>query len=557
MPKQKHSPQPAAVKPAWGLADYVWFIVKNIFGWIFVLGAGPIGVVFPGPGGLPLFIIGFALITFPGKRRLTARVMRGIPVNRENRTYHLGVAAVALLAPTAVVLTILHGQWWSSADHHTLTTVLLVLTYLAFVVGIWAFGLLGVDTINLGLSLMPKVRRKVRPWMRRKGLDLLPPRRRLRLTHPEIPQDDEEILEIHESYRKGAHDTWALARPWLVRSLRIVFVAAIFWWMLRPIFKQWNDPANGPLIRQHIRATNWWLFALAALMFSLFLFVFRTTSWRWILRGFGHRLPIAPATRIWSFSELARYLPGVIWQVVGRVYLSRPYGVSASVSSASQVLELVLFMLANILVAMAGLLGAGVRRIPPEHRHWIFIAMAFVPAMLVLLHPKVFYGLLNRLMTRLKKAPIAQALGKRQLTALLAWNIAGLLWQSLALWVLTCSVLDLPLGKWYVLAGAYCLAWTMGFSVGFLSPGGIGVRELVFVTTLQSVLPPAWVQTHFPSPTVLAAVAGFLSVLLRMWAIAGELLMAGAAWLSDYRGAIGRPDAPGRAHMPAEMAEAE
>jgi len=31
------------------------------------------GPLVPGPGGLPLFLIGFGLITFPGKRRITAR----------------------------------------------------------------------------------------------------------------------------------------------------------------------------------------------------------------------------------------------------------------------------------------------------------------------------------------------------------------------------------------------------------------------------------------------------------------------------------------------------
>ena len=37
------------------------------------------GPLVPGPGGIPLFLIGFTLISFPGKRRLTARVLRGTP----------------------------------------------------------------------------------------------------------------------------------------------------------------------------------------------------------------------------------------------------------------------------------------------------------------------------------------------------------------------------------------------------------------------------------------------------------------------------------------------
>ena len=41
---------------------------------------------------------------------------------------------------------------------------------------------------------------------------------------------------------------------------------------------------------------------------------------------------------------------------------------------------------------------------------------------------------------------------------------------------------------WWVVAGAYCLAWCAGF-LAFWAPGGIGVRELVFVTAMQVILP--------------------------------------------------------------------
>ncbi|HEX2972085.1 MAG TPA: lysylphosphatidylglycerol synthase transmembrane domain-containing protein [Tepidisphaeraceae bacterium] len=524
----------------WSFGDYFWFLFKNVVGWVLILIAFPVGFTVPGPGGLPLFVVGFALITFPGKRKLTARVLRGIPVRKESRAYRTTVAMVALAVPAGVI-SWLFNKWWPFFDEDTPRTLLLTLSYLGSVAFIWIFGLRGIHIINLGLYWISKARRRVRPWLRQHGLDLLPPRRRWRLRRPGIfSAPDEEILEIHERHQHRAKYIWRCAKPWLIRVVRVTAIVAIFGWMLRPVYRQWD------VVGPRILAIDWWMFGVAAVMFSVFLFVFRATSWRWILIGFGHRLPVAAATRIWSMSELARYMPGVIWQVVGRVYLSRPYGVSGSISSASQVLELVIFMLANIVVAMAGLLGAGIRRIPPEHRHWIFIAMGFVPLLLILAHPKVFYGLMNRLMAKLNKPPVERALGKRKLMALLGWNILGLLWQSLAIWVLTYSVLGLPIGKWYVVAGVYCLAWTMGFSVGFLSPGGIGVRELVFVTMLRFMLPAQWVSQHFADPSLLPALAGFLGVLLRLWAMGGELLMAGVAYVADYRGAQGRPDAPGR-----------
>jgi len=529
-----------SLRPHWHFLDWFWFILKNVLGWVMMLTALVLGPA-PGPGGVPLFVIGFALITFPGKRRLTARVLRGIPVDRQNRRYQLLVATVAILLPGMLLYMAFGSFWWKFFDEQSAHSILLGVLYFSGAVLIFVFGLRGVHIINAGLKGVAVARRHVRPYLRKKGLDLLPPRRRARLRRADGGiQPDDEILEIHERHLKRLRSGANFLKAWFWRLLRIALVVAVFGWMLRPVVTRWSE-VKGPIL-----GMNWWYFAAAAAMFTIFLFVFRVQSWRRIMSGFGHRLPGAAATRIWSMSELARYIPGVIWQVVGRVYLTRPYGVSGSISSASQVLELTIFMLANILVAVGCLAMAGMRQIPVGHRQWLLIAVAFVPFLLALLHPRVFYGLLNALMRRLGKPPVEQALRKRQIAWLVLFNVLGLLWQGLAVWVLTHGALGLPLVKWYVLAGAYCLAWTIGFSVGFMFPGGMGMREAVFITTLQFVLPRHAIAASLSDPNLLRAFLGFIGVLLRIWAITGELLMAGLALAADYRGAVGDPRAPGR-----------
>jgi uncharacterized membrane protein YbhN (UPF0104 family) len=106
--------------------------------------------------------------------------------------------------------------------------------------------------------------------------------------------------------------------------------------------------------------------------------------------------------------------------------------------------------------------------------------------------------------------------------------------------------LHLKLDWWWVLAGAYCLAWTAGF-LAIWAPGGIGVRELVFVTAMHLALPEP-VRESFASEhrDVLLGLLAFLSILLRVWATLGELLLAAVAYWLDLRGALGFPDAPGR-----------
>ena len=63
-------------------------------------------------------------------------------------------------------------------------------------------------------------------------------------------------------------------------------------------------------------------------------------------------LPVAPGgADLVDVGAGAEYVPGVIWQVAGRAYLAKPYGVSKTVCAfaASQILELTIFLLANIL----------------------------------------------------------------------------------------------------------------------------------------------------------------------------------------------------------------
>src|SRR5689334_19895485 len=84
-------------------ADYAWFIARNILGWILILAAPPLGAILPGPFGLPIFLIGFALVTFPGKRRLTARVLRGRRLAIEHSAYALVAAFVSIVIPAVIL----------------------------------------------------------------------------------------------------------------------------------------------------------------------------------------------------------------------------------------------------------------------------------------------------------------------------------------------------------------------------------------------------------------------------------------------------------------------
>ena len=272
-----------------------------------------------------------------------------------------------------------------------------------------------------------------------------------------------------------------LPRRPLTRLIRpvlgLLLMAAIFGWMGHKIAIHWAD------VRDRIGTISVARFAAAAVMFAVFLFAFRAVVWRRILDRLGCPVPLAPAVRVWSSSELARYIPGGIWQVAGRVYLIKPYGVGKTVCAASQILELIVFLLANILVGVGCLAAFGVRHVHGPARAWLFALAAAVPLLALLLHPSVSYGLLNAVFRWTGKPPLDVRLTGRELARLLAWNVVGLFWQSLAVFLIVAGPLGLHWDKWYVVTGAYSLAWCAGFLV-VISPGGIGVREPVFATVM-------------------------------------------------------------------------
>lgn len=528
------------------LATWGWRIGKNVLGWLLILAAMVVGPLVPGPGGIPLFLIGFGLITFPGKRRLTARVLRGVPFERDSTGYRRGAATAALVLPAAAIVYLTVG-WGMFRKPTWQTALILAGAYAGGAVLAWILALNSVGLLNWLMRLTPKARRKVRPWLRRRGIDLLPPRRRRRRLSDHANsgmtrEPDCEIIEIHQRHRTRLARTWAWGRPWLRRSIGIVITVAIFAWILKPIVKNW------PLVRERVMVMNWAQVIAASAMFAGFLFVFRTLTWRRIMRGLGHDLPLAATTRIWSTSELARYLPGVIWQVVGRAYLCKPYGVSGSICSTSQILELAIFLLANLIMAVSCLLFLGWRHLDTLHglaRFWLVAAGALVPVMLVLIHPKIFYRMVNAVMRRLGKPAIEQKLRFRELLGLLGWSVLGLAWQGLAIWLVVHELLGLKAAKWWVVAGAYCLAWCAGF-LAVWAPGGLGVREAVFIAAMEFALPRAFRHhTQLQNIEQVNLFLIFLSVLLRIWATAGELMLAAIAYLIDFRGALGSPTASG------------
>src|SRR5262249_43324773 len=148
------------------IQDYFWLILKNVIGWLFILSSPLLGVALPGPGGIPVFLIGFALVTFPGKRRLTSRVIRGKPIEVEPIFFTFLVTLISILITGGLL-------WFVSARYEALLEKLHLKISLVELLGVcglaagvtWLVMRLLLTALNFVLRRVPLIRRKIRPWL--------------------------------------------------------------------------------------------------------------------------------------------------------------------------------------------------------------------------------------------------------------------------------------------------------------------------------------------------------------------------------------------------------
>lgn len=228
-------------------------------------------------------------------------------------------------------------------------------------------------------------------------------------------------------------------------------------------------------------------------------------GWWGCLRVLGHRRPFLDALRRYFVGQLGKYVPGGIWPVVGRAEMARRGGVPAATAYGSTMLSLSLTYLAAVLLSGLALVsGAG----GGDGVAWQPV-LALLPIGIAILHPRVLgfvLGLLRRMSRRQLDVPVP---GWRTSILLLVVHLPAWMAVSGATW-LVASALGSTAPDLRNIVFATTLSWVVGF-LAIPVPGGIGVREAVFVAAATSL----------PSPGVAAAVALVARVLFILVDLSG------------------------------------
>ena len=272
--------------------------------------------------------------------------------------------------------------------------------------------------------------------------------------------------------RSSERPRWLRLAQWVV-GLAIVGFAA------RSLINNWEALRSQPL---DFRIGPGWLALSALLVWSMY--VILIVAWRVMLAGWGQRLDGWGAARIWTVSSLGKYLPGKVWAVAGMALMAQRAGVAPWAATGSAVVLQVLAIGTG--AAIAGLTGR--RAIEAAHPGaqavLLLLVLASVLGVAMLLWPPVLRRLLQL------TAPGADHRGAPPVGGIAVGIVANALaWigYGAALWLLARGLLP-SVGLRPALAVA---VFTASYLAGFLAlfaPGGIGVREGLFILMLQGPL---------------------------------------------------------------------
>lgn len=254
--------------------------------------------------------------------------------------------------------------------------------------------------------------------------------------------------------------------PALARAARLAFaVAAVVFLVIA--FAQTFERARDVL-------PAWWRIALAGVS-ALAGLGFAGRSW---LALFGSDLAKAPLLRAFFRAQIAKYVPGGVWQAVGQIGMTARAGVSVEVASTAFVVNALTNIAAGATVGAALAFAGSEPKLPLR-------LLALVGLLSLVLLDRRWMIRAVRVARRIARrgegtdvVPTQGAILRAYVWCLGTFVAAG--------GAFAFCLADRPDG-WSALTpiAAFGLAWTAGF-LALPFPSGLGVREAVFIATAGS-----------------------------------------------------------------------
>ncbi len=210
-------------------------------------------------------------------------------------------------------------------------------------------------------------------------------------------------------------------------------------------------------------------------------------TWHLLLRAVGENSSVVAALGIGMIAQFAKYVPGNVAHLIGRIALARRYGFGTVGVGLTMTIEIGCAVLAGFTVAAFAFIVEGPPRLvgasqlpSPLVLVLFALGMAVVPLVAVQVLKRWRPEFLRRQLDQVAiSAPSATTLVICFFLYLLVFLILGLM-----LYLVVRGVFDGTPAPYWLLAGVFALAWVAGFLTPG-APGGLGVREAFLLVSLD------------------------------------------------------------------------
>jgi hypothetical protein len=260
-------------------------------------------------------------------------------------------------------------------------------------------------------------------------------------------------------------------------ALQIGLAVVVFGFLVLTVIDQWSE-IQSEGVHFHV------LWLIPALIILILYYVFAAFGWDLILRSLGYRIGFGRAQVAWGQPLLARYVPGSILYVLGRVLLSERAGVPRRITVASIVYEQAISATSAVVVAAYFIIKHPDLQGDPIR--WAVLIL--IPLAIVILHPKVFGKLSNKALSAFGREPLPVVMSLRDVLALIVYY--SLIWMVVAFGIYSVarSVTYIPYSDILLVGSAQAIGYFAAL-VTLVAPAGLGVRDAAFAWAVKAALP--------------------------------------------------------------------
>jgi glycosyltransferase 2 family protein len=252
-------------------------------------------------------------------------------------------------------------------------------------------------------------------------------------------------------------------RTLLRRAAAVALVAAAVWFLGDAIVSNWAA------LREHEWRVDVPLL-VASVVAHVAVLAWGVWVWGRVLRRFaGEPVPQSTLLRIWFLSNLARYIPGKVFQFLAVAGLARGAGLAPGRLLASLLVHTGLALLSASVVAAWTLAGALLPHLPTPA-----VGVLATAAAVLVVHPAVLNLALRTVSRVARRAVLRWEGGWGDGVALLLLSVVSWSFYGVAYYLFLAALTPLPLGTLPQLSGINALSFVAGY-MALVTPGGLGV----------------------------------------------------------------------------------